>query len=261
MESRSREKQDTLFVGSLEKGMRILAAFGERQSEMGFMEIAEATGLDKSAAQRLINTLHKIGYLNRNPETRRYTLSLKCLELATAYLLADPLVQSAMPKLIELGHKLGERVNAARLDGTDIVYVIRIPTQLTSFAGMIVGRRLPALTTSSGRAIIACFAPEARRQAVETWPIIQATPRTTLDRSKIAAEVEKAAIDGYAVTEGQNIMNEIGIAAPIFSSDRRPVAAAQCSVSSLRWSIERVRSEIAPQLIEVANSIHLPKHS
>lgn len=252
------EKQDTLFVSSLEKGMRVLAAFTQRHSEMGFLELAEATGLEKSAAQRLINTLHKIGYLNRNPNTRRYRLSLKCLELANAYLVLDPLVHSAMPKLVELGHNLGERVNAARLDGTDIVYVIRIPTRLTSFAGMIVGRRLPALTTSSGRALIACLDPDSRRQAVETWPIVQATAKTTLDRSKIAAEVEQAVIDGYAVTDGQNIINEIGIAAPI-SCDGFPVAAAQCSVSALRWTIERVRSEIAPLLTEVANSIHLPQ--
>jgi IclR family pca regulon transcriptional regulator len=107
--------------------------------------------------------------------------------------------------------------------------------------------------------MIACFPPEVRKQAVETWPIVQATPKTTLDRSKIAAEVEQAAADRYAITEGQNIMNEIGIAAPILASDGQPVAAAQCSISSLRWSVERVRSEIAPRLIEVANSIHIPK--
>lgn len=257
----AKEKQDTLFVSSLEKGMRILAAFADRQREMGFLELAEATGLEKSAAQRLINTLHKIGYLRRDPETRRYSPSLRCLELANAYLILDPLVQSAMPKLIELGHNLGERVNAARLDGTDIVYVIRIPTQLTSFPGMIVGRRLPALTTSSGRALIASLGSDARRHAVETWPIVRTTSKTTLDRAIIAAEVERAAIDGYALTEGQNIMNEIGIAAPIFSVDGHPVATAQCSVSALRWTAERVRSEIAPQLIEVANSIHLPQRA
>jgi IclR family transcriptional regulator, pca regulon regulatory protein len=253
------QKQDGLFVGSLEKGMRILAAFTERHSEMGFLELVEATGLEKSAAQRLINTLHKTGYLSRNPDTRRYSPSLKCLELANAYLMLDPLVQSAMPKLVELGHSLNERVNAARLDGTDIVYVIRIPTQLTSFAGMIVGRRLPALTTSSGRALIACFDPETRKHCVETWPIKQATPRTTLDRRQIAEEIERAVSDGYAVTEGQNIINEIGIAAPIFTINGQPVAVAQCSVSALRWSVERVRSEIAPRLIEVANSIQLPR--
>jgi IclR family transcriptional regulator, pca regulon regulatory protein len=255
----SKEKQDTLFVGSLEKGMRILGVFDERRTELGLTELAEAAGLDKSAAQRLTNTLHKIGYLNKDPETKRYSPSLKYLELANAYLWSDRLVQLAMPKLIELGRMLGERVNAARLDGGEIVYVIRIPTQLTSFGAMVVGRRLPALTTSSGRAMIACLEPEARRHAVETWPIVQATPRTTTDRSKVAAAIEQAVVDGFGLTESENILNEIGIAAPILAGDGRPVAAVQCSVSALRWSVERVRSEIAPHLIEVANSIHLPK--
>jgi IclR family pca regulon transcriptional regulator len=255
----SREKQDTLFVGSLEKGMRVLNAFGEQHTALGLTELASLTGLDKSAVQRLANTLHKIGYLHKDPESRRYSPSLKLLELGNAYLWADPLVQLAMPKLIELGRKLGERVNVARLDGTDIVYVIRIPTQLTAFGAMIAGRRLSALTTSSGRALIACMDPEARRKAVETWPIKVMTSKTTLDRAKIAEAVEDAAACGYGLTVSENIINEIGIAAPIPTGSSHPVATVQCSVSALRWNVDKVRSEIASHLIEVANSIHVPR--
>jgi IclR family pca regulon transcriptional regulator len=253
----TRQKQDTLFVGSLEKGMRVLSAFGERHRTLGLMEIASLTGLDRSAVQRLANTLHKTGYLNKDPETRRYSPSLKFLELGNAYLWSDPLVQLAMPKLIELGRKLGERVNVARLVGNEIVYIIRIPTQLTSFGAMIAGRRLSALTTSSGRAMIACLSAAERSHAAETWPIAALTPKTTLDRAKIAAAIEDAAACGYGLTVSENILNEIGIAAPIVAADGRPMAAVQCSVSSLKWSIEKVRSDIAPHLIEVANSIHL----
>src|SRR5688572_19818452 len=184
-----REKQDTLFVASLEKGMRVMRAFDASRPELGLTEIAEIVGLDKSATQRLTNTLHKTGYLSKDPETRRFRPSLKFLELAFAYSWSDPLVQLAIPKLIELGRMLGERVNAARLDGSDIVYVIRIPTQFTSFPAMLVGRRVPALTTSSGRVLIANFSAEKRRQAVETWPLAQATPKTTMDRVAIASEI------------------------------------------------------------------------
>jgi IclR family pca regulon transcriptional regulator len=254
-----KEKQDTLFVGSLEKGMRVLNAFDERHTVLGLTEIAERTGLDKSATQRLTNTLHKIGYLAKDPESRRFSPSVKFLELGNAYLWADPLVQLAMPKMIELGRQLGERVNVARLSGTEIVYVIRIPTQLTAFGAMIAGRRLSALTTSSGRAMIARLSEAERREAVESWPIVPLTPKTTLDRGKIAEAVEEAVVRGYGLTHSENIMNEIGIAAPVVTSDGRPVATVQCSVSSLRWSVEQVRAEIAPHLIEVANSIHLPK--
>ena len=98
----SKEKQDTLFVGSLEKGARVLSAFNERHSTLGLTEIASLTGLDKSAVQRLTNTLHQIGYLNKDPESRRYRPSLKFLELGNAYLWSDPLVQLAMQAVLTL---------------------------------------------------------------------------------------------------------------------------------------------------------------
>lgn len=252
----SKREQNTLFVGSLEKGMRVLAAFDQNHTAMGLTELAERTGLEKSAAQRLSNTLHKIGYLNKDSETRRYSPSLKFLELANAYWWSDPLIQLAMPKLIEVGNRFHERINLARLDGHDIVYVVRIPTQLTRFEAMIAGRRLSALTTSSGRAMIARLPDAERRKAVRTWPIVALTRKTTRDRTKIAAAIDDAAKHGYGLTQDESLLNEIGIAAPILGHDGRPIAAVQCSVSSLRWTLDKVRREIAPHLIEVANSFN-----
>lgn len=255
----SKRAQDTLFVGSLDKGMRVLSAFDHNHPSLGLTELAERTGLEKSAAQRLSNTLHKIGYLDKDPETRRFRPSLKYLELANAYWWADPLVQLAMPKLIELGQHVQERVNLARLDGGEIVYVIRIPTQLTRFEAMIAGRRLPALTTSSGRCMIARLPAAERRKAVKTWPLVAMTSKTTMDRAKIAASVEEAVAAGYSVTVSENMLNETALAAPILDHDSRPIAAVQCSVSSLKWSVDKVRREIAPRLIEVANSFNPTK--
>ena len=254
-----KQKQDTLFVGSLEKGLRIMGAFNAHHTELGLTEIAAIVGLDKSAAQRFTNTLHRVGYLEKDPESRRFRPSLKFIELAAAYLWSDPFVQLAMPKLIELSRDLGERVNAARPEGSDVIYVIRIPTQLTAFSAMLVGRRVQALSSSSGRIILANFDEERRREALETWPIDQITPRTITDRALIAREVEEAAARGYGIAMNQNIINEIGIAAPVFNKSGEVAGTVQCSVSSLRWSPERVHAEIAPRLMEVANSINLPR--
>ncbi|MGX1500142.1 IclR family transcriptional regulator [Roseibium aggregatum] len=254
-----KEKQDTLFVGSLEKGLRIMAAFNSHRTELGLTELADIVGLDKSAAQRFTNTLHKTGYLMKDPESRRFRPSLKFLELAAAYMWSDPFVQLAMPKLIDLSHDLGERINAARPAGTDIIYVIRIPTQLTSFSAMLIGNKVQALSSSSGRIMLAHMSEEERRIALETWPIDQITPRTITDRTLLAREVEEAAQQGYGITVSQNIINEIGIAAPVFDRTRKVAGTVQCSVSSLKWSLDRVHAEIAPRLMEVANSINLPR--
>ncbi|MBE0455746.1 MAG: helix-turn-helix domain-containing protein, partial [Roseovarius sp.] len=106
-------KQNTLYVGSLAKGLRLLRAFDESHSELSLSELAARTGLDKSATQRLANTLHIEGMLDKDPGTRRFRPSHAWLEMAYAYYWSDPLVGQAMPKLIQLSQELAQTVNLA----------------------------------------------------------------------------------------------------------------------------------------------------
>ena len=89
-------------MGSLAKGLRLLRAFDESHTELSLVELAARSGLDKSAVQRLANTLHIEGMLEKDPATRRYRPSHAWLELAYAYYWSDQLVGQAIPKLIDL---------------------------------------------------------------------------------------------------------------------------------------------------------------
>ncbi|SHL04446.1 transcriptional regulator, IclR family [Roseovarius marisflavi] len=248
-------KQNTLYVGSLAKGLRLLRAFDESHSELSLSELAARTGLDKSATQRLANTLHIEGMLDKDPGTRRFRPSHAWLEMAYAYYWSDPLVGQAMPKLINLSQDLGETVNLAEMSGDHIIYVSRLPCKRTYFAATVIGRRLPALSTSAGRAMLATVPEDERRAAVETWPIKPFTPNTTLDRDAIRASVEAAVHDGYAISKGQMILNEMAVATPIIGPEGRAFAAVQCSVSGHTWDRERIVAEILPRLQDAANSI------
>lgn len=248
-------KQDTLFVGSLAKGLRLLRAFDEGHTELSLTELAQRTGLDKSATQRLANTLHVEGMLDKDPITRRFRPSHSWLQMAYAYYWSDPLIGQAMPKLISLSQELGETVNLAELSGDHIIYVSRLPCKRTYFAATIIGRRLPALSTSAGRAMLATFPEAERHAAVETWPIISFTPNTTLDRDRIANSIEQATNDGFAISTGQMILNEIGVATPIRGHDGRAFAAVQCSISAHTWTRERIIADILPKLQDTANAI------
>ncbi|MGD9864561.1 MAG: IclR family transcriptional regulator, partial [Pseudodonghicola sp.] len=169
------KKQNTLFVGALAKGIRLLRAFDESHTELSLSDLAQRSGLDKSAAQRLANTLHMEGMLEKDPVTRRFRPSHAWLQMAYAYYWSDPLVARAMPRLIELSQQLGETVNLAELSGDHIIYVNRLPCKRTQFAATVVGRRLPALSTAAGRAILSTFPPAARAAAVRDWPLISVT--------------------------------------------------------------------------------------
>ncbi|GHG78836.1 IclR family transcriptional regulator [Pseudodonghicola xiamenensis] len=249
------EKQNTLYVGALAKGLRLLRAFDESHTQLSLSELAARTGLDKSATQRFANTLHLEGMLEKDPRTRRYSPSHAWLQLAYAYCWSDTLVARAMPRLIELSQHIGETVNLAELSNDHIIYVSRLPCKRTQFAASIAGRRLPALSTSAGRVMLSTFSREERETALRTWPLHPYTSRTTLDRDRIAEMVTQAVDLGYVISHHEMILNETTIAAPVRIPGQQAFAAVQCSVSSYSWPEDRIRAEILPYLQDAANSI------
>ncbi len=251
----TKPKQNTLFVASLAKGLRILRAFDHTNTELSLAAMAKITGLDKSAVQRLANTLHVEGMLDKDPVTRLYRPSHAWLRMAYAYYWSDPLIARAMPKLIDLSQRLGETVNLAQLSGQDIIYAARLPCTRTIFAASVPGRSVPALSISAGQVIVATFPPEERAAAIRDWHLYPQTHRTTMDRAEISSQIESAAQNGYAITYDQMILNEVGVACVIRSPDGRGRAAVHCSVSAHHWDDARIKAEILPWLQDTANTI------
>lgn len=245
----------TLYVGALAKGLRVLRAFDETGGALSLGELAQRTGLDKSAVQRLANTLHLEGMLDKDPVTRHFRPAHSWLELAHAYYWSNPLVAAAMPKLIELSRALGETVNLAEMSGDHIIYLYRLPCKRTQFSAMTAGRRVPALSTTCGRVILSTWPAARRDAAIETWPLKPFTLRTTLDRDLIRRDIEAACQTGYVIAHHQIMLNETAIAAPIPGPDGISTAAVQCSVSAHSWTRERVVHEILPMLQDTANGI------
>ncbi len=248
-------KNNTLFVGALAKGLKVLRAFDESHTDLSLSDLVARTGLDKSAVQRLANTLHLEGLLVKDSETRRFRPSHAWLELAYAYYWSDPLVSLAMPRLIELSQHLGETVNLAELSGDHIIYVSRLPCQRTAFAATIPGRRLPALSTAAGRAILSTHPAAERAEAAASWPLTGRTPLAVTDRGEVARLIDEASRTGYSISRFQFLPNEIAIAAPIVTPGGRATASVQCSVSAHNWDEDAILHKILPALQDTANSI------
>ncbi|MCH5378124.1 MAG: IclR family transcriptional regulator, partial [Planctomycetes bacterium] len=141
------------------------------------------------------------------------------------------------------------------LSGDHIIYVSRLPCQRTQFAASVIGRRLPALSTSSGRAMLGTHDEAARARALANWPLRRFTPGTTMDREEIALGVERARKEGFAISADQMILNEVAVAAPIVEPGGEARAAIQCSVSAFRWTEDQIRARIVPLLLDTANAI------
>jgi IclR family transcriptional regulator, pca regulon regulatory protein len=252
------KSSDTLFVGSLEKGFRVLEAFTKALVPLGITEIAQLTGLDKSAAQRFSNTLHQLGYLEKDPATRRYMPAVKLLDLSFTYLAQNHLAEIAVPRLIDAGKRFQTTVNLCELVDTDIIYTFRIPHEKASYMATIPGRRIPAYSASSGAVIMANMPEHEAIDIVDRTVMIPMTPYTLNDREAVLARVAEARKQGYSISLQSALMNEISVAAPVLDHNNRAIAAVQIPVYMPAWSEQEAREKIAPLAMETARAISAP---
>ena len=77
------------------------------------------------------------------------------LDLGFSYLSSMELWDVAMPYMEEVSATIHESCSASVLEGCDIVYVARVPTKRIMSVALGIGARLPAITTSMGRVLLA----------------------------------------------------------------------------------------------------------
>lgn len=244
-----------LFNQSLEKGLAVLLAFNPPGESMNLGEIAARCGISKSAAQRFTYTLEVLGYLRKDPVTRRYALTASTLALGYRYLLVNRTVERANPFLLDLNHACGETVNFSEPNGTDMVYVGRFPTHRTTPVHMPLGRSLPMYCTSSGRAYLSLLQESERVALLEASDRVAYTASTVTEIPKLLALCAEAAEQGYAYAASEYYPGDLNVAAAVVDVSGRPIGAVNISAPSTRWTLARMRRELAPQVIQTARLI------
>lgn len=220
-------------VKSVAKAFAVLQAFGPDSTEMVLADVARAAGLDNAGAFRLLNTLVMLGYVERVPDTRRFRLTFKCLELGFNAIARSDLRSLGRPLLRAI---VGERVEAASigvLDGHEVVYIERIQAGLERLAVDIrVGNRVPAFSSAIGRAILSRMPAATQRAILEANPPRRLTDRTLIDIDSILAQIAETTRLGYAFSDQETVTGLRVISAPIVDVDGVPVAAISAAASA-----------------------------
>ena len=250
---------DGLYVTAVERAMRVLEVVAARMAPISLTEIATATGFGKSAAQRLTHTLTALGYLEKNPETRRYRMTVRALDLAHGFLITDPLINEGLLHLIDASERAGETINMGKLDGSDFIYIARLPAHRMNVSAALIGRRQPAYCASGGRAIMSQMPATEVEALLDSRELHALTPLTITDRVRILEIIEQARLDGFSITNQEVLLGEIAVSAPITDEAGLPLGAVQSSVSTAAWTLEAVREKLAPQVMEAARLISRPR--
>jgi IclR family pca regulon transcriptional regulator len=251
-------RKDGLYISSVEKAFRLIAAFDRERANLSLSELALATGMTLPNIQRLTHTLTKLGLLARDGRTKRYALTPRTLDVGYRYLQASRLLDLAAPYIAELNRRTEETVNLTVLDGAEIVYVARHRGFHAIGINMYIGARLPAFATSVGQAILAFLPLEdalARIMAVERPSF---TRNTVTDRDGLSRKLQRIRKLGYALEDQEMFIGGISVAVPILGPDGTPLAAVNVAVPASRFTAAEVERRFAKLVLETARTVSGP---
>lgn len=240
-------------VGSLQKGLDVMAILAARPDGMTLTEMAAAAELTRAGARRLLLTLTAGGYARQ--EGRRFVLTPRLLGLARQWLDGTQLWTFALPCMRQVAAALKESCSAAVLADQDVVYVARVPGERIMSVALHVGTRLPAYCTSMGRVLLSGLPESDLVSLLGRAEVRRLTDKTVVDRDELRTLIRKAAADGYALVDEELEVGLRSIAVPIRDRSDAIVAAVNVSTQSARFTLAAMRREILPLLRQAAADI------
>src|SRR4249920_3421134 len=113
------------YVQSLARGLLVLRAFDHDHPSSTLSEVADRAGLSRAVVRRSLLTLQHLGYVA--VRGRQFSLTPRVLELGYSYVSSLDITELAQQAMEQLSQKVDESCSMAVLDGSDIVYVVRVP--------------------------------------------------------------------------------------------------------------------------------------
>jgi IclR family transcriptional regulator, pca regulon regulatory protein len=248
--TRARGRQ---FVQSLERGLDVIRVLSLPGTGRTLSEVARGTGLTRASARRFLLTLEELGYVRC--EDRRFALTPRVLELGYAFLSSLTLPQIAQPHLRALVERVRESSSVSVLDGTDVVYVAREPTQRIMTVAISVGTRFPAHATSMGRVLLAGLGDHELDRFLAAAELRSFTAATLTDRRKLRSELDRVRARGWAFVDQELEDGLRSIAVPIRSPGGQVTAAMNLSTHASRRTPTAIRRELLPPLLEAAGAV------
>jgi IclR family pca regulon transcriptional regulator len=253
LSSSTSERRGPHFVQSLERGLSVIRALSAPGPGLTLAEVARATGLTRAAARRFLLTLEDLGYVRS--EDRHFRLTPRVLELGYSFLSNLTLPDIAQPHLRDLVQRVGESSSVSILDGTDIAYVAREPTQRIMTVVIAVGTRFPAYATSMGRVLLAGLSDADLEPYLDRVELRPLTAGTVSDVEVLRAELVRTRRQGWALVDQELEDGLRSIAAPIRDRSGEVVAAVNLSTHASRRTLEGVRRDLLRELLDTAGRI------
>jgi len=207
-------------VQSIERAVKVLNCFTEKNEELKLTEISEILDLNKSTLHGIINTLKDAGLIDQNEENQKYRLGLNFIHYAAQVLKRLDIRKVAEPITRQLCEEVNETVHLGILDGGDVVYIDKVESNQSIGIFTSVGTRYHAYCTAIGKTILSGLSDD---EVIKRLPekLTKFTETTKTSQEEILDEIRRVRKKGYALDLEENVEGLKCVGAPIYNHEGR----------------------------------------
>jgi DNA-binding IclR family transcriptional regulator len=239
---------------SLERGLDVLEVVEAEGSEIGVREIARRLALSPTIVQRMVTSLAKRGYVDRDAETARYRLGYRALALGAHSGAGSDYIVSARRELERLARDHSLNGFVAVLHGGRAVYLLAVQAEAPLAIKVAPGSEMPLHSTAAGKVLLAAQSDAEARKLLGTAKLAAITPHTVTDPAAVVAGLAKVRKQGFATVSEENIRGVLSVGVPIRDRDGKMLAALSVAFPKYLDSAVTLQS-ITPLVVAAAHRI------
>lgn len=234
----------------------ILEAIAACAAPMSLAEASRHTGLHRSTAFHLLQTLVGLGFLRRIDATRRYELATRLHRLTQQNWTLGQLSETAAPVLAQLARRSGEGAALAAFRGAALTVVAKHNSDAPVRVMQEVGTLRPPHASAAGKAILAWLAEPECADRLARMEFTRLTAKTITDRATFEAELERVRQAGCAIDDEEHLIGIRCISAPVFAQAGHVVAGLSIIGPTGHMTRRKLRALRAP-LLELARELSM----
>lgn len=218
------DKSDRYLINSVLRAAQILESFTLEKTSYTNAELSKKLGLNKSSMTRLLYTLEKAGFLEKNPSTGGHSLTIKLFRIGSVYISQVNLHKEALPHLSELAIKYMETVHLAVLHDYEVFYIDRVQSSQSIRMKSLVGSKLPAHCTAIGKVLLANLEEKALDNFLQSFDLKRYTTNTITDPTGLKMHLKGIKDQGYCIDNMEYESEIRSVAAPVMDHTGEVVA-------------------------------------
>jgi DNA-binding IclR family transcriptional regulator len=262
----SAKKRRVMPVKSVERALQILTLFTRQITQLGVTEVSRALGVTKAAAHNLMSTMVEVGFLQRDPETKKYSLGLKLCQVGMIQPQVYDMSMSAHGPAQDLSRSRRMITRVALWDGDAMLITATYYPQNRIELSSSIGPRIHAYASGLGRAVLAHLPQDELADYIHRTQMDPFTSTTIIDKQELVTELEATRARGYAIDREESVYGFACLGAPLFDNRGKLIGALSLSGHPEKVLDEDRQPELARDLLRTAGEIsrslgHLPNSS